>query len=232
MGNSIIHNSMSTCSSHSPAFSSDSSEFYRHNTSHSLPSWRFLIDLFSQKGRDTPLSPSHAGDKGDYYSFFMEKDTLGLVGAVDSTLKALSRCCKAAVEPLVLSAKEISRSGQSAMSIIAEDYFKPFAHGRGCCEIVFPPVAVRLMRTSFSSPRLSVGERKESKCHLDATGRIMQQPPHGQWPVDMVVLPRPSVKEEGKAAVSVPSKRPFYSLRRTISSTKSNCQSLAAGGAL
>ena len=66
--------------------------------------------------------------------------------------------------------------------------------------------------------------------------------------VDIVVLPRPSVMEEGKAAVSAPSKRPFYSLRRTKThssdargaprvtgescSTKNDFQSLAAGDVL
>ncbi len=77
------------------------------------------------KGCDTPLSPSHARDKG-YYNCFSRKNALGLVGGVDSTIKALAGH-EDAVIPLVLSQNEISRSGHSAIVMMATVYLKSFA---------------------------------------------------------------------------------------------------------
>ena len=137
MGDSVIHNLVSSCGSHSPDFLPSvsfslppSSAFWIDhqvavatgpNRMHldlgfDQPFWEqssvfrlsvFRLTAFSKRGHDTPLSPSHAGDKGY------------------------------------------------------------FAH----------PVVV------------------------------------GLRPVDMVVLPRPSTMEEGKASMSVPSKHFFFAKR-------------------
>ena len=82
MGDRFIHNLVSSCCSHKAAFCSSFQYFSPATAAHVLPEIGFLIDLFpscalhnwaqstqvdlgSQKGHDTPLSPSHAGDKGD-----------------------------------------------------------------------------------------------------------------------------------------------------------------------